>query len=116
MFGYNQFIMGANNPSGTIISPLEHYPEREARLVFRKIADGSPNDLDSFWQMILSSMASPSSPVIEWQRDSTTPHFAYGTYSAGADRIGRIWIEIAPTDDFKRVDLHLRMVEQRDNL
>lgn len=102
----------APGSSGTFISPLTHDPERELRMVFKKIAKGEPSTLDSFWNMLQESVPTSEGYSITWKRHQELPHFAYGTYPAGDGRIGRIWISLASNDAFDRVELHLRMVEQ----
>lgn len=104
----------APGPSGTTIFPAEHDPEREIRMVFSKIADGEPSDLSSFWTMILAGSLSPADPTISWERHPEAPHLAYGSYSAGDGRAGRIWISLASNDGFDKVELHLRMTEEHD--
>lgn len=102
----------APGSSGGIIAPLERDPEREFRVLFSKVAQGEPDDLETFWDMIFSSIPPTDGGPVKWERHLETPHFAYGSYSAGQERVGRIWISLADNNDFTKVELHLRMVEQ----
>ena len=102
----------APGPSGGIIAPSECDPEREFRLVFTKISSGEPDDLESFWDMILSSIPPTDGGPVKWERHPESPHFAHGSYPAVQGRVGRIWIALADNNDFTKVELHLRMVEQ----
>lgn len=106
----------AGGPSGGTIGPLFHYPEREYRYIFSHVGEGAVPELSEFWSMILSAFEVPSSPGIDWERHEETPYFAYATYPAAEGMVGRIWIELAPSPSRHRVHLHLRMIEQPDNL
>ena len=106
----------AGGPSGGAIGPLFHYPEREYRCIFSHVGEGAIPELKEFWAMILSSFRGASNPVIDWERHEETPYFAYGTYPAAKGMVGRIWIELAPSPSRHKIHLHLRMIEQPDNL
>jgi hypothetical protein len=106
----------AGRSSEGAISPLFHYPEREYSYIFSHVGEGSIPKLEEFWTMILSSFEGASTPEIDWERHEETPYFAYGTYPAAKGMLGRIWIALAPSPSGHEIHLHLRMIEQPDNL